>query len=179
MHRIVPVVGLSGHLALQALVGGSSAISREAHAVHKAATRVAESAERSLALFGEKATALSQLAAVATECGEQGWDGDDAVAIDPIAVLLAERFVRALPEGVALPEFTPEPDGSISLDWIQSRNRLFSLSIGRSNRLAYAWLDGTDKGHGVAHFDGQNIPPRVLEAIKDIVGNGHAGLWAA
>ena len=113
------------------------------------------------------------------ECAEPDWDGHGAVAIDPIAILLTGRFVRALPEGVPLPEFTPEPDGSISLDWIRSRNRLFSLSIGRSNRLAYAWLDGADKGHGVVTFDSQNVPPRVLEGIKGIVGQGHAGLRAA
>ncbi len=179
MHRIVPVVGLSGHLALQALAGGGSAISREAQVVHKAATEVAEAAERSVALFGEKAVALSRLAELATECAEPGWDGKDAAAIDPIAVLWTRRFVRALPDGVRLPEFGPEPDGAISLDWISSRNRLFSLSIGRSNRLAYAWLDGADKGHGVARFDGQNVPPRVLDGIDRIVGPGHAGLRAA
>jgi hypothetical protein len=179
MYRIVPVVGLTGQLALQALVGGGSAVSPEADTVHEAAIRVAESTERSLALFGEKAIALSQLAAIATECSEQGWDGDNASAVDPIAVLLTKRFLRALPHGVPLPELAPEPDGSISLDWIHSRNRLLSLSIGHRNRLAYAWLDGADKGHAVARFDGQNVPPRVLEAIKDIVGQGHAGLWAA
>ena len=138
-----------------------------------------ESAERSQALFGRKADALSRLVALAAECADPGWDGEAAVAIDPVAVLWAERFVRALPDGMPLPEFAPEPDGSISLDWIRSRNRLFSLSIGRSNRLAYAWLDGADKGHGVVTFDSQNVPPRVLEGIKGIVGQGHAGLRAA
>ena len=179
MYQIVPVVGLSGHFALHALAGGGSAISPEANAVYKAATEVAESAERSLALFGEKAAALSELAAMATECSNQGWDGAAAAAIDANAVESAKRFVRVLPNGTPLPEFAPEPDGSISLDWIQSRSRLLSLSIGPSNRLAYAWLDGADKGHAVARFDGQNVPPRVLEAIASIVGRGHAGLWAA
>jgi hypothetical protein len=179
MHRIVPVVGLSGHLALQALAGGGSAVSPVAREVHEAATKIVESAERSRALFGEKAAALLQLAALATECAEQGWDGENAAAIDPIAVQLAERFVRALPDGIPLPEFAPEPDGSISLDWIQSRNRLLSLSVGRNSRLAYAWLDGADKGHAVARFDGHNVPPRILESIIGIVGPGHAGLRAA
>lgn len=178
MHRIAPVIGLSGHLALQALAGGGSAISAEAKAVRKAATQVAESTERSMALFGEKAAALSQLAAVAAECANDDWDGNGAVGIDPMAVRSAERFVRALPEDLPLPEFTPEPDGSMSLDWIQSRNRLLSLSIGGTGRLAYAWLDGTDKGHGVAGFDGRHVPPRVLEAIVSIAGR-HAGLRAA
>jgi hypothetical protein len=179
MHRIVPVVSLSGQIALQALVGGDSAVSLEADTVHRAATKVAELAERSLALFGAKSVALSQLATMAADCAEKGWDGNAALAIDPIALLSTRRFIRALPENLPLPEFSPEPDGSISLDWIRSRTRLFSLSVGRSDRLAYAWLDGTDKGHGVARFDGQNVPPRVLEAIEAIVGQGHAGLRAA
>lgn len=179
MHRIVPVVGLSGHLALQALAGGGSAISPEARAVHEAATKVVKLTEESLALFGEKATALSQLSALEAECAEQGWDGAGATPMDPIAISLARRFVRALPDGIPLPEFAPEPDGSISVDWIASRTRLFSLSIGHSNRLAYAWLDGADKGHGVAGFDGRNVPPRVLDDIKHIVGHGYAGLRAA
>jgi hypothetical protein len=91
-----------------------------------------------LALFGEKAAALSQLDAMALECSEDGWDGDDAAAIDPIAVLLTKRFIRALPDGLPLPELAPEPDGWISIDWIRSRNRRVSVSIGRSDRLAYA-----------------------------------------
>jgi hypothetical protein len=147
--------------------------------VHKAVIKVVELAERSQVLFGEKALALSRLAELAADCAQQGWDGQDALAIDPIALLSAKRFIRALPGGIPLPEFAPEPDGSISLDWIQSPNRLFSLSVGHSNRLAYAWLDGTDKAHGVARFDGQNVPPRVLEDIKSIMGQGRAGLRIA
>jgi hypothetical protein len=178
MYQIAPIVGLSGHLALQGLARGS-AISPEANAVYKAATDVAESAEQSLALFGEKAAALSQLAKLFTECADPGWDGENAAAIDPVAVISANHFLRALPDDIPLPEFAPEPDGSISLDWIESRNRLFSLTIGRGVRLSYAWLDGADKGHGVALFDGRTVPPRVLEQIKGIVGKGYARLRAA
>ncbi len=173
------MIGVSGHLALQALTSGSSAISLEARVVHNAAVEVAEAAERSVALFGRTAAALSALAALATECAEPGWDGADAAALDPIAVLSAKRFLRALSESTPLPEFASEPDGSISLDWIASRNRLFSVSIGRGDRLAFAWIDGTDRGHGVARFDGQNVPPRILEGIQAIMGPGHAGLRAA
>jgi hypothetical protein len=113
---------------------------------------------------------LQQLAAMANECSEHRWDGCDAVGIDPLALLMAEQFLRALPDGIPPPEFAPEPDGAISVDWIRSRDRMLSLSIGRSDRMAYAWLNGADKGHGVAHFDGRNVPSSVLHAIKDIVG---------
>src|SRR5262245_55249425 len=124
MYHTVPIGIFSGYLALQAVAGGGSALSSEANAVYRAATKVMGSAEQSLALFGAKAVALSRLAELVSECAEAGWDGADALAIDLVTGLSVAQFVRALPDGEPLPEFTPEPDGSISLDWIQSRNRL-------------------------------------------------------
>jgi len=64
---------------------------------------------------------------------------------------------------------SPEPDGSLSLDWIRSRERLFSVSVGTTNRLAYAWLNGTKSGHGTADFDGETIPRRIMEGIVAVV----------
>lgn len=171
MLQVVSVVGLlAGYPALHAYAGAGTAVSSEAVEAQRAANAVADSAERSHALYGEKAAAISDLAALAGECAAEGWDGNDAAPIDPAAVILARRFVRAMPDVMPLPEFGPEPDGTISLDWIDTRNRMFSLSIGRNNRLAYAWLDGADKGHGVASFDGRNIPPRILEGVSRVLG---------
>ena len=163
-----------GFSSLYSLARPGSAISAEAQVVLLAATSVVDSVERSQALFGDKATAISQLWALANECGEPGWDGDDALPLDHRAVFRAVAVIRTLPEGVPLPEFAPEPDGSISLDWISSRNRLFSLSVGIGDRLPYAWLDGTDKGHAVARFDGVSVPARILEGIRAILNGGSA-----
>lgn len=91
----------------------------------------------------------------------------------------ALKFLRALPENVPLPEIAPEPDGSISLDWIDSRSRMFSLSIGGSYRLAFAWVDGADKGHGVVRFGGAAVPIRILEGIAAIMPDRHASLGVA
>lgn len=162
-----------GYAALQAVARGDSAVSTEAQAVRQAASSLVDSAEKSQALFGAKALAISQIHALANECSDSGWDGDNAAAIHPRAVLIAEAFVRAIPDCIALPEVAPEPDGCLSLDWIQSRNRFFTLSVGVSNRLAYAWLDGADKGNGVARFDGEGIPTRVLEGICGIMNHGN------
>lgn len=170
---------LAGYAALNVYARGGSAISSEARAAQKSASAVVESVERSCALFGEKAAAISQLRTLAHECLEQGWDGNDSSPINPVAVLAAESFLRALPDGTPLPEFAPEPDGSISLDWIQSRSRLFSLSIGSANRIAFAWLDGSDKGHGVARFDGQIVPARILAGIESIMNHGRTSLRVA
>src|SRR6187431_703307 len=89
---------------------------------------------------------ISQLYSLAAECARRAWDGNDARCIDRCTMATAADFIRALPDVVPLPEFAPEPDGSISLDRIESRDRLFSLSIGASNGLAYAWIDGADRG---------------------------------
>jgi hypothetical protein len=114
--------------------------------------------------------------ALAAECAEMGWDGDGGAPIAVRAAMQAAELIRALPKDLPLPEFAPEPDGSISMDWIQSQHRLFSLSVGEGSRLAYAWLDGTDRGHGVARFDGVTVPPRILEAINRIIGRGDAAV---
>ena len=113
--------------------------------------------------------AILQIHALASECAKQDWDGNGARAVARTAVLLSEAFVLAIPDGVPLPEFAPEPDGSISLDWIQSRSRLFSVSVGAGGRLAFAWLDGANRGHGTALFDGKRVPPEILEGVKRIV----------
>ncbi len=167
---------LTRHTALHPIARPDSGVSSEAQALRTAALAVVEEVERSVALFGPKAAAISQIWALVDECAEMGWDGG---AGEPISELSAERaadFIRALPDNVPLPEFAPEPDGSISLDWIHSRSRLFSLSVGMGSRLAYAWLDGADRGHAVARFDGETIPPRVLEGIRGITNFGNTAV---
>lgn len=136
-------------------------------------------AEQSQALFGEKAVAISKLKAMAMECAEADWNGDGAVPVNPISVFLAENLVRALPDSIPLPEFSPEPDGSVTLDWILSQYRVFSISVGTSNRLAYAWLDGSDKGHAVAQFDGERVPPRIVDCIAEIMHHGYSTIRTA
>ncbi|MBI2316725.1 MAG: hypothetical protein HYU75_06850 [Betaproteobacteria bacterium] len=163
-----------GFAPLYSFALAGSAVSSTAQSVQQVAGIVVNSLERSQALFGDKAGAISQLWALANECSDPGWDGHEAVPLNRLAIWKAISFIRALPDGVPLPEFAPEPDGSVSLDWMPSRNRLFSISIGTTNRLAYAWLDGADKGHAVARFDEASIPPRILEGIKSIVNDRNA-----
>lgn len=164
---------------MQGYSHGGSAVSSEANAVSKAATAIVKSFENSQSLFGEKAAARSRLRALADECAKSDWDGNGAEAVNPIALQNAERFLETLPEGFPLPEFAIEPDGCISLDWIKSRNCLFSLSVGSNNRLAFAWLDGADKGHAVARFNGHQVPNHILEGITAVLNHGNASVWAA
>lgn len=175
MFEPISALGIQlGFTTLYALARPGSAISSEAQLVQQAAISVVRSVERSQALFGNKATAISQLCALANECSKPGWDGENANPIDQQAVFNAVEFIRVLPDRIPLPEFTPEPDGAISLDWIKSRNRLLSLSVGTNNRLAYAWLDGSDIGHAVARFQEGRVPLRVIEGIAAVMNDGNA-----
>jgi len=158
-----------------ALARERSAVSTAAQVVQKAASDEVVRAERTRT-FGGKADAISQIWTLANECATPDWNGEGALPIAQRAVFEATAFIRALPDGIPLPEFAPEPDGSISFDWIRSRSNFFSVSVGASDRLAYAWLDGTDRGHAVARFDGDSVPSRILEGIKALVQGANAAV---
>jgi hypothetical protein len=108
---------------------------------------------------------ISSLHALYADHHQPNWDGEGARPISEVTLEMAVLFIRTLPDDVPLPEIAAEPDGAISLDWAASRHQVFTLSIGSSDRLAYAWLDGSDSGYGVARFDGERIPQKVLEGI--------------
>ena len=167
------------YATMQPLMRDGTAVSLEGKEVLKVTQKVARHMERSQSLFGTKAFAISEVGKLADACDVENWDGNGAAAIDDVAVDRAIEFIRALPGAMPMPELAAEPDGSISLDWIQSRHRLFSLSINSSERIAYAWLDGSDTGHGVAYFDGRAIPSRILNLIQTIVKYGDTSIWAA
>ena len=96
------------------------------------------------------------------------WDGSEAAPVDPVAVRTAAALLRAMPPEAPIPEIDVEPDGSVVLDWTVAAMRRFSVSIGRSGRLAIAWLEGSDSGCSVAEFDGTIVPIEVLDGIRHI-----------
>lgn len=161
-------LGLSGAVGLSEWQ--RTAISGEAEMVTRDRMEIDHAIEHSQTLFGTKREVISELFAVADECSTENWDGEGASAMEPWAVQTAERFIRVLPDGLPMPEITPEPDGSVGLDWSLAPSRVFSVSFGNSLRLAYAWLDGTDRGHAVARFDGETIPRRILDGIRELTG---------
>lgn len=170
---------LAGYASLRAYARPGSAVSEEAGIVEKLAARVGNREEGSEALFGPKARALEQLASLIAECALPDWDGYGARPVDPWAAQAAEKIIRALPEGFPIPELAVDPDGEVSLDWIGSRYRRLSMSVGSGARLPFAWLDGTDKGHAVSGFDGQQLPERLLAEVRRIMGLSHALLRVA
>lgn len=164
-----PLTALSGYAALYASTRAGTAVSPEAEVVRRSQCALVESAERSIAWFGAKAATISEIWGLVADCATSNWDGDGAKPVSADAATRAAAFIRALPDPLPLPEVAPEPDGSLSLDWIESRVRLLSISIGTADRVAYAWLDGSDCGHGVARFDGWLVPVQILQQIRRMV----------
>ena len=156
-------------------------MSAEAAQVRASAATIVEHVESSGALFGDKTAVLSAFWNLVRSHAQSGWDGGEALPIDRPAVALAMLFIRALPDQCGMPEVGVDPDGAVTLDWMLSRHRMLSISfVGSSDRLAYAWVDGTDGGHAVEKFDRDLIPPRLLQAVLAITEtSGHAALRVA
>ena len=147
----------------------SSGVSPESALLRRSANAVNRRARTSESLFGWKTKALEQLWAVVAESANTGSDGTDAAGIDPRALEMAETIIEVWPRGIPLPEFAAEPDGAISLDWIRSRHRIFSVSVGATNRLACAWIDGARRGHVIEPFDGSTLPEFIGSAVRAIM----------
>jgi hypothetical protein len=135
--------------------------------------------ERSQALFGTKAAAISSIQEIVGDCSEENWDGYGAESVGPLAVWNAEDLIRALPDGFPVPDVAPEPDGSISFDWTVANDQRVALSVSESNRLAFAWVNGTERGQAVVNFDGANLPEWFLHVIGPVVNYAKPTFWAA
>jgi len=121
---------------------------------------------------------ISDLIEMASECRESDWDGYGAEPVDEQALELAQEIIYSLPDGVALPECSIEPDGGVSLDWMPSQSRTLTLSTNASGRIPYAWVDGTDRGHAVGRFQDGMLSARILEEIQRFSSHGTT-FWAA
>lgn len=163
-------VGLlvAGYTATAALARSGTAVSREAGIVRQNASRVVGRTEQSVALFGIKSLALTALSSAAGECSENNWDGYGALPVERRALELAAEIIRSIPDGLPMPEFAIEPDGSVSMDWMPTPRRTFTLSVGKNARIPYAWVDGTDHGHGVVRLEDGRIPARLIGEIQSI-----------
>ena len=168
MYSSIPV-NIIKSIAIPALLAHPcNAVSHEADYIQKFKSDIVYSAEQSIALFGGKEQVISMICEIEAECGVSDWDGYGASPVSYLSALKAKEFVRCLPANLPMPEVAPEPDGSLSLDWMTSKSRRFSVSVGNTDRLAYAWIDGSDQGHAVARFDVETIPSRILEGIVSI-----------
>lgn len=60
----------------------------------------------------------------------------------------AKKFIAILPNFIPKPELTIESDNEVSFDWIQSKGKIFSVSVGSNRILNYATVNGQNRNHG-------------------------------
>jgi hypothetical protein len=102
--------------------------------------------------------------------GKIGWDGVKAPALSKATIVNVRAFILTLPPWVPDPEFAVDPDdGAVSIEWYGGHARNFSVSVGQTNRLACAGIDGTDSWHGVVDFKAVKTPDFVLQSIQRIL----------
>jgi hypothetical protein len=161
MHQTLSAaISIAGITALHTLGGVDSAVSQEAKCLSNQKDSIVTSFDLSWALFAPKSEALSQLTRRAAEHANS-----EQSVIHPIIMANAESFLRVLSADIDIPDINIEPDGNISLDWMKSPTQVFSLSIGVSNRVACAWIDGAKNGFFVEVFHGKLIPERIKNEI--------------
>ncbi len=146
-----------------------SAVSLEAQFVGHALGIIQRETEEAHSLFGARMKLISELGQLQDECSIPNWDGEESAPLSESAVRNAEKLIRLLPENLPMPEVSPEPDGSISLDWMPSQRRILSLSVGDDDYIPFAWLRGISRGRGVADSRSKEFPVEILGLLQVIL----------
>jgi len=168
---VTATVGLvAGSSLLARLESPDSLISSEGQFLFREAHRYQNYAREPISLAGIRSPLLTELAELASEHGEYGWDGLEAPRLNELTIARAKQFISAMPVDIPNPELAVEPDdGSISMEWYGGYRQVASVSINGTNRLAFAALQGTDVVNGASRFSIEEFPKTILTAIREIM----------
>jgi hypothetical protein len=109
---------------------------------------------------------IPEIKELAEESGEVATMDAGAIPIDKETARAAIEFAFLLPLSLPVPEVAPEPDGDISFDWEGPCKRMFSVSVNKEGRIAYAGRFGEkSKVHGIEQLS-EVCPPEVLRGIE-------------
>jgi len=110
---------------------------------------------------------LQSLDEVFKECSKEDWDGYGAFPITEDAYLETQRLIKSLPltSFIPMPEITPEPDGSIGIEWSTGNRLIFVASVSGKNEIVYAGIFGMNKTHGSEYF-GDSLPSAIIENLR-------------
>jgi len=90
---------------------------------------------------------------------------ETSVPIDPDTIQAAKQFAYCLPRFGPLPEVSTDPDGEISFDWLAPSGKMFSVSVNKHRRLAYAgWFGEKSRIHGIEQL-AESCPQEILRGI--------------
>lgn len=174
MSKSVPIVAAAGLVAGNHLLArfdrGDALISQAGRFLSYEASRYQNYSIEPISLAGSRGALLEDLADLISEHRLFAWDGEQAPPVGSLTIARAKQFIAALPDDIQNPDLAVEPDdGSISMEWYGGYRQVASVSIGGTNRLAFAALQGTDVVNGAFRFSREELPQTVLTAIRQIM----------
>jgi hypothetical protein len=126
------------------------------------ARQIEQSLEESLGHFLKP-----RLMFLVPELESLGVDSDEGqIPVDLDTVRAATQFAYSLPRFGPMPEVSADPDGEVSFDWIGPTGKMFSVSVNKNNRLAYAgWFGGKSRIHGIENL-AETCPQQIVRGIE-------------
>ncbi|MDO8540860.1 MAG: hypothetical protein Q7S40_10530 [Opitutaceae bacterium] len=146
----------------------SAGNSREADLVQQVLQAAIRSELQSATLSGARISALADLDGFYVIAAKHGWDGEDALPVKNEAYVNARRFLSLMPRNWSKPEISADPDGEVAVEWHGGTRRRLSISFGPDERLSYAWLNGSERGHGTDMFIDE-IPSGIAAQVGRLV----------
>ncbi len=108
---------------------------------------------------------------------EYNWDGYNALPITIETGEAAKEFIRLIPNDIDIPEFSPDNDGEISIDWdycvgdnFNSEYFCLSVSINDGKKLSYVMKDPYNRSNGIYDFK-DKIPEPIIKDLKTFLKN--------
>lgn len=89
-----------------------------------------------------------------------------AVPVDADTKRMAIKLATLLPASIPIPEIALDPDGEISFDWLGPANKIFSVSVDRNGRLAFAGRFGENKKTNGVERVSDICPPEIILGIE-------------
>lgn len=101
--------------------------------------------------------------------GRADWDGEDALAVAPETVRLAEKFADLFPGSAEPPDVSASPHGEIDFDWCASKNVMLTVCVCPSGEIAFAGLFDGSEIHGKEPWAEGDPLPRSVETCFDML----------
>ena len=89
------------------------------------------------------------------KAGKPNWDGEDALAVTPKTVSIAQKLIDKFPlTQIGKPDVNATPHGEVDFDWFVDRDAMLTVSVSLSGEIAFAGLFGKAQIHNSEKWEG-------------------------
>lgn len=117
--------------------------------------------------LGWKRSLHDDIAELKTECAEEGWDGYGADPLSDEAEFRAHYLIDIAPDSIRPPTIVPSPEGEISLEWHNDRNRSLSVTPLGDHLLIYAAILGLEQTRFGREPYSDSWPSSLLTLLRE------------